>query len=360
MSKRLVLLALLPALATGCKEIDCGVGTTQRDGICVPANETIGTAKCGPGTTLQGDSCAPTLAPAVCDPATTSSETDSAGVIRCVGRGGGTGCAARLDCSAPADGKHTICGQLYDFETMQPYADPGAVGTRCAAGATSGPCAIGVRAFDALMFATNPSATPPLATDPLYMDDCGRFRVAEIPVPTTGLVALGIDDATQGPGGLTNAVGVATLATANTSTPDLDGYIVRKSTTDAWVQAGAPNIGNGYYIPVFRGHRSGLDTVAGVTVTYGLATALPPTQTDVNRDFYFPPEATARTTLATANMTGANGTAVFSGATLTERYSGQGSLPANCRWDIHAGASTPGVVFIQVYRPINAGATCPL
>ena len=62
-----------------------------------------------------------------------------------------------------------------------------------------------------------------------------------------------------------------------------------------------------------------------------------------------------------AGATGANGTALFRGANLGELYSGQGGLPAACRWDIHAGASTPGVVFVQVFRPISVpGMTCPL
>jgi hypothetical protein len=43
--------------------------------------------------------------------ATTSSEVDDLGVTTCIGTGGG-GCAARLACPAPSDGKQTICGQL--------------------------------------------------------------------------------------------------------------------------------------------------------------------------------------------------------------------------------------------------------
>ena len=39
-------------LGAGCKTTDCGTGTTERGGICVPSNETVGTAICGPFTVL--------------------------------------------------------------------------------------------------------------------------------------------------------------------------------------------------------------------------------------------------------------------------------------------------------------------
>ena len=359
---RLVLLALLPSLATSCNTIDCATGTTERNGSCVPASETIGTAKCGAGTELRGDSCAPKITPAVCDPSTTTEVPDpsGSGVVTCLGTGGG-GCAAKLPCPAPADGKHTICGQIYDLETNEPYVQPGATGAKCT-GALSGPCALGLRAYDAVAFAMNPGTTP-LTTDPIYIDDCGRYRVPEIPVPTAGLVALGLDDSMQGPGGLTNAVGVATAVVANKATTDLETFVARKSMTDGWTSAGTPSIATGFYVPLFRGHRTGLDPVAGVTVTYGPMNTPPPTLTDANRQFYFVPDSAARVSLkAGATVTGINGTALFSGATLTEIYSGQGGgLPATCRWDIHGGASTPGVVFVQVFRPISVpGQTCTL
>ena len=61
MQPRIVLLvivfALWAVLAGGCKSVDCGEGTTERDGTCVPSSETIGTAKCGPFTELHGDVC---------------------------------------------------------------------------------------------------------------------------------------------------------------------------------------------------------------------------------------------------------------------------------------------------------------
>jgi hypothetical protein len=64
-----------------------------------------------------------------------------------------------------------------------------------------------------------------------------------------------------------------------------------------------------------------------------------------------------------ATVTGMNGTALITNAAVAEgpTYSGTGVIPAQCAWEVHAGASLPNIVFIQVIRPQNAVAqTCPL
>jgi len=361
MQTRLVLLTLLAALAASCTSVDCGDGTIERSGSCVPASETVGTGICGPFTVLQGDRCVPMLPPTVCDPATTEPDVDDMGVITCIGTGAG-GCAAKLACPAPTDGRQTICGQIYDFENNQPFAQAGATGAQCVAGATSGPCSLAIKAYDAVAFAMTGGGA--LATGAIYIDDCGRYKVPQITLPASPFIALAIDDADltkTGPSGTTNAVGLATGAAANTATKDLDGFIVRKATTDGWT--GGPLLTAGIYAPIYRGHRAGTDLAAGVTFTYGPMATPPPTLTDANRDFYFTAGSTNRTALdPAAGATTTNGTALVSGANLGELYSGQGGgLPAECRWEIRAGAAVAGAIFIQIFRPTNApGMTCPL
>jgi hypothetical protein len=362
MQPRIVLLVLLAVLAGSCKNVDCGDGTTERNGTCVPSSETVGTAKCGPFTELHGDLCEPVLPPTVCDPATTTPEVDEMGVTTCIGTGGG-GCAAKLPCPAPTDGKQTICGQLYDFENNQPFAQAGATGARCTAGATTGPCSLGINAYDATLFAMTGGGA--LSTDPVYIDDCGRYRVSEITQPAGPFVALAIDDADMtkaGPLGTTNAVGIATPKVPNFATKDFEAFIVRPATSAGWTGGPPFDATHGIYAPVYRGHRTGVDLAAGVTFTFGPMASPPPTMTDPNRDFYFVTGSTNRTTLdAAASATTTNGTALVSGANLGELYSGQGSLPAGCIWDIHAGASIPYVIFIQIFRPTNIpNMTCSL
>jgi hypothetical protein len=363
MSTRIVFLALLTALVAGCKSVDCGAGTTERDGACVASSQTVAAAKCGPFTELHGDTCVPMFPPTTCDPGSTDPDLDiSTGVVTCIGNGGG-GCSAKLACPTPAAGDptQTICGQIYDFETGQPFADASATGAKCAAVTVSGPCSLGIRAFDAAALAMNPTTTPPLATGAVYIDDCGRYKVPGVAQPTGPFVALAIDDAAMasaGPAGTTNPTGVALARGSGQASKDVEAFVIKGSTAIGW---GSPSLAAGIYAPVYRAHRTGFDNQAGVTFAFGPMGSAP-TMTDMNRDFYFGAASTTRTTLdGAANVTGSNGTALVKGATLAEVYSGQGAIPSTCIWEPHAGGAVPNVVFIQIFRPIDAPSmTCPL
>jgi len=362
-------LAALSLTGLGCSNVDCGDGTIERDGKCAPAENVIGMAQCGPFTSLQGDKCVPMFPPTECDPSTTMPDTDPAtGVTTCIGTGGG-GCSASLACPNPANGKQSICGQLYNFEDDMPFAAAGATGSKCpATPTTSGPCALGIKAYDALQFGGMPGTAVPLAVGEVYIDDCGRYRVTDITLPNGPFIGLGIDDASPanaGPNGVTNTVGVATPKTASMSTRDFEGWVVPKSTTDKWIASGAPPLSGGYYTNIFRGHSTGRDNLAGVQV---LKNGNPNTA----NDYYFMPTQTTRETiLPSATVTGVNGTAIVVNAAVSEGlvYSAQGgnNFPPECTWETKAGAAVaqgsmnPPIVFVQIFRPVSGiGQTCPL
>jgi hypothetical protein len=357
----LILIAAVAAFAgTGCKSIDCGDGTIERNGVCVGADESPGTAMCGPFTELQGDKCVPMFPPTECDPGTTSAEVDAeTGVTTCVGTGSGGGCSAAFACPLPATGKQTICGQIYDFENNTPFAATGATGAKCAAPTATGPCALTITAYEALAFAANPSGTPPLATGGLYIDDCGRYRVTDISQPGTPFIGLGVDDAmgTMGPAGVTNTTAVAVPKSPGAATKDVEAFIVKKSTSDMWTASGGPSVATGWYAAVFRAHRVGMDSQAGVTITKSGST-IP------NNDFYFQAAQTSRQTIdPAATATGMNGTVLVNNAVAGDGlvFSASTGLPAECRWESHAGATIPGIVFIALFLPTNVvGQTCPL
>ena len=197
----------------GCKDTNCGTGTIEKNGSCIPADETVTAAQCGPFTELTGNVCTPMFDPTQCDPATTTPDFDATtGVTTCIGNGGGGGCGAAFACPPPTAGTQTICGQLYDLESGDQLQAANPVGSQCTATAASGPCAIEIRPFDAISFAQNPNGATPLASSPLFIDDCGRYRVSNITPPGGPFLALGIDDANtalRGPSGVTNFVGVA-------------------------------------------------------------------------------------------------------------------------------------------------------
>ncbi len=362
MHTRWILISAVLAAASqgGCKSVECGEGTIERNGNCVPPDETVGNASCGPFTTLQGDKCVPMFPPTECDPGTTSADVDpTTGVTTCIGTGGG-GCSAAFACPTPPAGKQTICGQLYDFENNMPFAAAGATGGQCTATTPDGPCSLKITAYDAIAFGTNPTTAPPLATGQLYIDDCGRYRVPDISVPAGPFIGLGIDDADAakaGPMGTTNTVGVAIPKQPAMANRDFEAWIVKKSTTDQWVASGGPPLSGGYYVNVFRGHRTGFDLATGVQATRA-------GNPNTSNDYYFTPAQTTRqTVLTSAAVTGMNGTALITNAAVSEltAYSGTGGIPAECIWESKAGAALPNIVFIQLFRPINAVAqTCPL
>lgn len=362
MRNRIALLSCLLLAAPGCKTTECGEGTTERDGSCVPASEVIGNAKCGAGTELHGDICEPVVPPAVCDPATTEeSEPDENGVITCIGTGAATGCSARVACPAPTDANHqTICGQIYDFETGQPYQAVGATGAACAAGATTGPCAMGVTALDAVAYVTTGGASGVLTTGAISIDDCGRYKVPDIALPAGPLIALGFDDADvakRGPMGTTSLTAVATAKSPGGTTRDFEAFFLAPAVVAGWVGAGVPfDMTNGIFAALFRGHATGRDPAAGVTVYRNGAK-------DMDHDYYFSNVANRTTLDSQSNATTMNGGALFNivGQMPTDVYTGQGALPAGCMWDFHAGASIGFAVFIQIFRPTNvSGMTCSL
>ncbi|HUS33268.1 MAG TPA: hypothetical protein VMZ53_32420 [Kofleriaceae bacterium] len=362
----ITLFASLTATAAGCAQTECATGTIERDGTCQPATAMSDPSQCGPGTELQGDQCVPVVAETHCDPATTIEQVNEDGTITCVGNGTGGDCSTPIACPTPSGSatKLTICGQIFDFENNSKFADSTGAGN-CDASmpAASGPCALQIIAYDAIAFGTNPATAAPLAVDSVTIDKCGRYRVAGIETNGTGpFIGLGIDDAGQplGPAGVTVTVGIAAPKAEGPVIQGFEGWIVKASTTALWAANGGPPLSGGIYAPVYRKHKKGVgdpfENQNGVTVVKA---------SDFNpvgaQDHYFPPtDPNRQNTDTAATATGVNGTALFTGAKLSDGlYSGLGGLGAGCTWDTHAGASLPGIVFIQIFRKHDAAIGGP-
>jgi hypothetical protein len=362
------LLLLATLSGAGCKSTECGTGTIDRNGVCAPPDETVGSAGCGPFMMLQGDQCVPMFPPTVCDPATTMPSTDPmTGVTTCIGTGGG-GCGAPFACPTPTSGKQTICGQLYDFEDNSKLQGPSPSGTACTTATASGPCALMIAPYDAIAYGNNPTGTAPLASDAVYIDDCGRYRVPNITLSGGPFIALGIDDAGQplGPAGITNTTGVALPSQPNAANQNFEAYIVTKTVTDLWESTGGPPVSGGVYVGVFRTH---VCSTTGVctgdsTATQGGVTFTKSGATEPTDDYYFMTETTHDHVDPVATATSINGTGLLTGASVNDSlvYSGTGGITdtVNCKWETHAAASLPNIVFFQIYRPINSSfdTTC--
>jgi hypothetical protein len=297
----------------------------------------------------------------------------SDGTETCTSKGSFKPCGSPLICPTPATGKMSICGQLYDIADMSEFRQTtGSDGAPCTTVTTDGPCALRLDAFDAIDFATHPASAAPLQTGDAYIDNCGRFQFADVPQPSSPFVGLGFDDkdaSKAGPGGLTNAVGVA-VAFNQDGKANVEAFIATKATTDMWsATSGAPTVAQGINVPIFRAHKCDAQGVctgdafapqAGVQI-YKSTLAVP------NNDFYFSDtSATAHTTIDTSlTATGANGTGLLTGASVNDMpqlpWTGMGGITdtTNCKWENKAAASLPNVVTFQIYRPTNqVGKTC--
>jgi hypothetical protein len=365
---RITLLLIAAIALQGCKEIECGEGTIERNGSCEPRDLSVDPAKCGANTIAVGDQCLPRFEPTVCDPQTTAEDLNTTtNIITCIGTGGGGGCGAPIACPQPASGKQTICGQLYNLENNELFTAADSTGARCdpAMPATAGPCALRINAYDAIAFANNPN-TPPLVVGDTFIDECGRYRITDITPPTgSPFIALGIDDVDPtkaGPGGVTNAAGLAQPNVPDMALKDIEAFVVPATTTTKWAQTGGPTLATGIYAMIFRQRRAPSRlTQAGVTVLKGVPPNFAPTPTTDN--YFVNTDVQRERVDMAANVTGANGTALVAPAALTDgAFTGlpTGVLPAECRWSAHPAQTVMGVVFVQILRPVNGTGTCPL
>lgn len=349
------LLAALTLPLAGCGQLVCGDGTVERNETCVPADEQPGAAQCGMGTELgPGGKCVPSE-PTFCDPDTTMEVEDpETGVITCVGTGGG--CTAELPCLAPSPNRLTLCGRIYDTETDQVVAAPGATGIPCnpAAPTADGPCSLKVQFYDAIGFQMDPTGATPLVPESLLVDDCGRYQVNNLPLTSFGFLGAAVDEAPGQPD-TRLLTGVATAQAQAMPARRFPLFTTRKTTEAPWTTAANPAGGpfrtQGVLAIIFR--HAGVPVPGVVARRNG--NVIPAD------DFYFSDTGVARTTVAPAQaMTGPNGTALVINSSSPAPHDGVGGEPPGCRWPSVLAATVPGVVFVQVKEAeALGGGLCP-
>ncbi|MEZ4401580.1 MAG: hypothetical protein R3B06_16260 [Kofleriaceae bacterium] len=349
-----LLVALGGVAGLGCANVDCGTGTIERDGTCVPADDNPGNAQCGMGTVLGPTGRCEPEEVVVCDPGTTREEVDpDTGVVTCVGTGGG--CAAELACPTPSGGKTSICGRIYDTENGSVIAATSPTGAACdpANPSADGPCSLRVLFFDALDFASNPTPVP-LVPGQLTVDDCGRFAAINIPASNLGFTGIAVGDA-AGTGDRHKLTGVALTDSDAMPARNVKAFSTRNATDAAWTTsaalAGASFATRGVIAMIFE-HNS--QPVAGVTARRN-------GQVVAADDYYFSDATAARTTVdAALTSTGANGTALVINSTSVVNHDGTGAEPGGCQWPSAPAAAIPGVVFVQLKgAQVAGGAPCP-
>lgn len=345
-----------------CSQVECGQGTVERDGTCVPSDQATTPDMCGgigPFATVLGlDGKCETETPTVCDDVTTREEVDSeTGVTTCIGIAGG--CSNEIDCPDPDSGKATLCGRIWDSELETPIPEAATNPTvRCnpASPTTDGPCSLRLRFFDALDFAMNPSGAMPIQPEGgVYTDGCNRYKGHNMTRATFGFIGIAVDDAP----GITPVTphaltGVATSNAFASPGEQFHAYATKVSTDQKWHTTsgigGASFASRGVLAIVFD-HNG---PVSGVQVRRN--GALIPAD-----DYYFSDTMSARMTVDPARTnTGPNGTVLVINSNTPIEHDGVGAEPSGCQWPANLAASIPGVVFMQIKEAQTAaGAACP-
>lgn len=259
---------------------------------------------------------------------------------------GPSGCGA---CPVPDPGKVSVCGWLRDAETDDLLGTISPSWQDCAAmnpRPTSGPCAVEVAFYDALMFAGNPTGSQPLQPSRLTVNTCGRFIAENLPSPALGFMAIAVDDHPELAQEAYVLSAQAFPSMANLRLDSLQVYVVRRTTDVAWTTTAGSPFGSstfnarGAYLPIFR-HRGA--PVAGVVVTEN-------GQSQPGDDYYFSDlDPFERTTINPGQAsTGANGSALVVDSALVN-HSGQGGIPApdGCVWPNDLADAIPGVYFVH-------------
>lgn len=349
-------------LSASCVELECGEGTIEQGGACVAADSSKDPASCGRGTYFDPitQTCVSDHEPVRCDEGTTI-EVNEDGVTVCVGVGGGGDCSAPIACPSASPDKVTVCGRLIDAATGEPVQVDGVSTAACDPGApaTTGPCALAVAFYDAIIFANDPQSAPPLAYESLVVDECGRFRAENLAPPTTlGFMGVSVDDHPQSGNDTQVLAGVAFAATAGAQIADVRLISVTTAANQAWTDSAGDPFGGvsfadkGAFLAIFR---HGDQRVAGVELTGANG------QTRPEDTFYFS-DGDARSIVTVApgqTATGANGAALMVNSSLTE-HSGQGGEAAECQWPANLAAAIPGLIYAQeLIMETTAGDVCP-
>jgi hypothetical protein len=354
-----LLLSLVPLATAGCKSLECGEGTIDRDGICVAGDETPGNAACGPFTELgPSGTCEPILDPTVCDDSTTEPVIDpETGVTTCVGTGAASCDSPMTGCTASAN-TMTVCGRLYDLEDDSLIGAGSEDTSACPPGGeATGPCSLIVRAYNAVQFALMPGTAVPLTSSELVLDHCGRFRIKDI--APAGAPFIGIGVIPHPSQGSTNRVtGVAFQTQAGPTggvLNNLVAYTTRASTDSAWAASlgmGPSLAPDGVYVNIFRDNGTTADPFAG-----NLAAGVQILETGSpipDNDYYFSDDDDNRTTLDDGlTETGVNGTGIVldAGKELLQYSGTDGPLPGGCDWSTSNGKTVTGVFFVQIHTP---------
>lgn len=264
-------------------------------------------------------------------------------------------CGAPIVCPEPTGGGMvTVCGRIVDTGTGEPMqaTEPTTAPCDPDAPTDTGPCSLDVAVYDALGFAAGPTGVSPQAVGESMVDECGRFRLANVARPFSGLIAIGVDGPARALTGRMLETGPGETIT------NVAAYATASSTDASWTSsaglAGASFANRGVVMAIFR---HGDAPVGGVGITRG--GMLVPAES-----YYFSADDTGTTRATidpTRSTTGPNGAALMIGSSLGQ-HSGTGGEPAGCAWPDALAVSAPPAVWVVELAAYASGSpelACP-
>jgi hypothetical protein len=174
------------------------------------------------------------------------------------------------------------------------------------------------------------------------VDGCGRFSIADIQPPGSGIVAVVADDADPAPENDLHALAATFQSLVpNVSVYGIKALTTRKETVAQWTQSAGSPFGASSFADVgviLLYFTAGGVSQAGVTVLQN-GSIVPA------NDYYFSDASPLeRLNVDSAqSSTGLNGSALFVNGPITI-YSGTGAEPMGCTWPSKFATAIPGVV----------------
>ena len=212
------MLAVALVGGSGCgKQLDCGAGTVEQNGHCVPATPVSG---CGDGGVVIGGVCYPGDLSPVCGANTVYDPV----MHKCVGTGTGAACSS--SCEAPSSQTVCITG------TAKFFIDGTLVGRTETSQAM-------VRVYDPIAFATG--GTTPIGM--ANIEDQGCYIAHGVPRPLSNLIAVAIDDVDQAADATYATMGAGAPLEANNNVNGLTAYALKKTEAMMWQTNAAPPAG---------------------------------------------------------------------------------------------------------------------
>ncbi len=370
-----LVISLLLVLGAGCNDDPCPPGQVEYNGECV---DVVGDASaiCGTGTYYNGveDACFPDPN-VVCGPATEVEWVlDEDGLpteeFICKGTGGGN-IPIPPECpDAQPGGKICVNGWI------KYLIDPDDTSKLMETLAQFDSATLTVKVYDPLAYAVNPSVAP-LSVAEVVPED-GTFKAEGITVPSTGYLAVVVDDDENA--GADNYVftGFAYEGAAGVNMEGIDGYVVTSDQNTTWSEdsgfnaaftdsdckpGGAGDTGTadslftcGTWVGVY-GYRDASENL--VFIEGAQPQKLPgPTIVDASKTFYLNPDHETFTPGTTSNQTNETGIVFYPSARLGS-YAGVCAADTPCddegyTWNQtsgRTGGSAPNAIFVQLMYP---------